>query len=213
MWEFVDKVVYINLDERTDRRNHMEKMTKTFGDKVIRFPAIRHSPGNIGASKSHIAVLKMALENDWKNVLILEDDAEWNDFYVGYGKLKTLVQSDYDAILLGGTAVRYYPHNHKLVNAQCGTAYLVNGHYIKTILACFEEALPKLIETGNGPLYALDMYWKPMQERDNWFVIMPPMVYQVPGYSDIENMEVDYMAFFGVTPKQVNKLSRFPIRK
>jgi hypothetical protein len=201
MWEFVDKVVYINLEERTDRRKNMERVTKTFGDKVIRFQAIKEHPGIVGCVKSHIAVLKMAQDNKWKNVLIMEDDAEWNEYYTGYNKLKHLSEINFDVIMLGGTAVYYYPDSLRLVSAQTTTAYLINAHYIPTLLSNFEEGLVGFMNTSNRQSYSLDMYWKQLQSRDTWFVIMPPLVYQTPGYSDIEQTHVDYVDFFGVERK------------
>ena len=89
-WNFIDKVVYINLDHRTDRNEHMKRMTKTFRDKVSRFSAIRNERGIIGCSMSHIEVLKIAIRENYENILILEDDAEWNEFEQGYITLKKL---------------------------------------------------------------------------------------------------------------------------
>jgi glycosyl transferase family 25 len=206
MWEFIEKIVYINLDERPDRRKNMEKMTKPFGDKAIRFSAIKDKQGIVGCVKSHIAVLKMALDKGWKNLLVLEDDAEWNEYYTGYNKLKHLAELQFDAIMLGGTAVVYYPDTLRLVNAQTTTAYLINAHYIPTLLANFEEGLVGLLNTNHRDSYSLDMYWKSIQARDTWFVIMPPLVYQTPGYSDIEKKEVDYVDFFGVERKPKSTL-------
>ena len=39
-----------------------------------RFEAVKASPGGIGCGYSHLAVLKIAKERGYKNVLILEDD-------------------------------------------------------------------------------------------------------------------------------------------
>jgi len=221
MWEFVDKVVYINLEHRTDRREQMERMTSKFGaDKVIRFPAIQHSKGYIGCSKSHGMVLKMAIENGWNNVLILEDDAEWNDYDSGYEKLLKITQSDYDVVMLGGTWVEHDPSSFRLRYGQTCTGYLVNKNYMSTLLANFEESLANLIRINeqrefilktcnfttniidnfkdNDSLYRLDVHWKHLQPRDKWFVVMPPLVYQTPSYSDIEGTDVDYSDYFGV---------------
>lgn len=192
MFEFIEKVVYINLERRTDRREHMEKMTSVFGDKVIRFSAIEHTPGNIGCSMSHIAVLKMALDQEWKNVLILEDDAMWNKFDIGYPILKKLAAEPYDVILLGGGTTSFYPDTYKLVSSQTSTAYLLNNHYIPILLENFETGLKKLLDTNVKYLYSLDMYWKRLQARDNWFIVSPSLMYQTPSYSDIENKNVDY---------------------
>ena len=191
MWEFLDGVVYINLDKRTDRREHMEKMTKLLPN-VHRFSAIEHNPGYIGASKSHIGALNLALEKGWKNVLILEDDAQWNEFEKGYAKLEALVSKDYDVIMLGSGRASYESSTSKLFSAQSGVGYLVNGHYIPTLLKTFEEGLEKLISTNDVYHYGLDMYWKNIQPHDNWFVIIPSLVYQIPSYSDIVKQYVEY---------------------
>jgi glycosyl transferase family 25 len=193
MWEFVDKVVYINLDSRPDRRAHMEKITQTFGDKVTRFPAIKHEKGSFGCTMSHIEILKYALKKNWGNVLILEDDAEWNNFDDGYAKLEKLVKNNFDVILLGGSTISHNTDTHKLHSALTTVAYLVNKSYIPIILQNFEEGFQQF--QGNPDmrvLYAIDMYWKKLQSRDNWYVIMPCLVYQRPDYSDIEKTNVDY---------------------
>jgi glycosyl transferase family 25 len=201
MWDFVEKVIYINLDERTDRRAHMERMTKTFGDKVIRLPGIKDSWGIVGCGKSHKAALQMALDAGWKNVMIMEDDAEWNEFYPGYHKLENIVKNPFDVVMLGGTAVYYYPENYRLHSAQCASAYLVNSHYIPTLISNLEDALTGLVSTRDRDTYSNDMYWKRLQARDTWYIVMPPLVYQMPSYSNIEERDVDYTAFYGVTPK------------
>ena len=192
MFEFIDKVVYINLERRKDRRKHMEKMTSVFGDKVIRFSAIEHNPGNIGCSMSHVAVLKMAVDEKWRNVLVLEDDVEWNKFNIGYPIFKTLTHNEYDVILLGGGSMHFDSNTYKLYSAQTTTAYLVNQHYIPTLLKNFEYGLKGLIETNNPYEYAIDIQWKQLQARDNWFIVSPSLVYQMPSYSDIEGKNVDY---------------------
>lgn len=191
MWEFLDGVIYINLDKRTDRREHMEQMTKLLPN-VHRFSAIEYDPGYIGASKSHIGVLKLAIEKGWKNVLILEDDAEWNHLEEGYTTLEKLASNPYDVIMLGSGSASYDQTTLKLFSAQTTIGYLINSLYIPTLLKTFEEGLEQLISTNDVYHYGLDMYWKRIQPLDNWFVIIPSLVYQLPGYSDIEKRHVEY---------------------
>jgi hypothetical protein len=150
-------------------------------------------------------VLKMAIENGWNNVLILEDDAEWNDYDSGYEKLLKITQSDYDVVMLGGTWVEHDPSSFRLRYGQTCTGYLVNKNYMTTLLANFEESLANLIRINeqmefivNDSLYRLDVHWKQLQPRDKWFVVMPPLVYQTPSYSNIEGTDVDYSDYFGV---------------
>lgn len=197
MWEFVDKVVYINLAKRTDRNEHMKRVTSVFGDKVIRFEAIE-SPGYVGCTLSHIGVIELAVKNQWKNVLILEDDAEWNEFDINYKKLEALACNPYDVIMLGGVAVYKHP-NDKLISAQTATAYLVDSSYYYKLISTFEEGLKLLKQTGKDEMYANDQYWKKYQSADNWYILSEPcMVYQRPDYSDILNTFVDYRSAFNV---------------
>ena len=191
MWDFVDHVVYINLYRRSDRREHMEKMTSSFGEKVVRFSAIEDSPGYIGCTKSHIGALKLAISNNWKNVLILEDDAVWNDFDNGYERLEKLTSNMYDTILLGGTFLEY-DANYRMTNGVSGVAYLVNNHYFQTLLNNLEEGLALFQkDIYNKEIYSLDRWWNQLQRRDNWYIVSPCLVYQLPSYSDIDNTMAD----------------------
>jgi len=197
MWEFVDKVIYINLAHRTDRDAHMKQMTTVFGNKVIRFEGIRDTPGCIGCAKSHIAVLELAIKENWKNVLILEDDAEWNRYEMNYKKLESIASRPYDVILLGGVAVDKDSFD-RVYSSQTATSYLVQNNYYQTLLSNFKQALAGLY-SGNYRLYAIDQYWKQLQQTDVWYIISDPcMIYQKPDYSDIEHKYVDYRDAFYV---------------
>jgi glycosyl transferase family 25 len=190
-WDFIDKVVYMNLDSRVDRRNHMEEFTKTFKNKVERFSAIHNSVGRVGCAMSHIQVLKDALKSDCKNILILEDDAEWNKFDDSYICLQRLVNNPYDVILLGGGSIRSYSNN-RVEYSQTTASYIVNRHYISTLLQNFEESFEKNIREGPTHENAMDIYWNKLQKTDNWYITHPVYIYQKPSYSDIENKDVDY---------------------
>ena len=200
MFEEIDKVVYINLEERTDRKNQVEKELSIFPpEKVIRFNAIRQQNGAIGASMSHIAAIELAVKNEWKNVLIVEDDMIWNQFEIGYPIYKKLVSNPFDVMFLGSACVQYEPETYRAKYVSTGTAYLVNNHYYQTLLETFKEGLEKFInDQSKHSLYALDRIWMKLIERDNWFVIQPTLCIQKPGYSDIENKVVNYNAQFGV---------------
>lgn len=197
MWEFIEKVVYINLAKRRDRNEHMKQMTNLFGDKVIRFEAIEENPGYLGCARSHIGVLELAIQENWKNVLVLEDDAEWNCIEKSYKKLEALTTRSYDVILLGGVAVHKNTVD-KVYSSQTATSYLIQNHYYMTLLANFKEAYSGLLQEGYGK-FAIDQHWKQLQKKDNWYILSDPcMIYQRPDYSDIEQNHVDYRSAFQV---------------
>ena len=74
---YIDKIIYINLDKRTDRRKEIEEQLDDFGLSYERFPAIYHPFGIVGCTQSHQAVLRLAKERGYKRVWILEDDFQF----------------------------------------------------------------------------------------------------------------------------------------
>jgi len=196
MFEFIEKIIYINLEHRTDRKQQIEDVLKIFpSEKVIRFNAIKQQPGFIGCTQSHIAVLEMAQKEGWKNCLILEDDAIWSNFDNGCVLLEQLVQKPFDVITLG-IAHAKYTSEYKLISGQTATAYLVQQHYYQTLLTNFKESLQGLISTGKYGVYALDQHWKKLQPTDNWYSVIPSLMIQRQSFSDIEKRNVDYSKQF-----------------
>jgi GR25 family glycosyltransferase involved in LPS biosynthesis len=205
----IDQVVYINLDHRTDRREQIEKeLLKIPCQNVRRFSAIRHPHGDLGCSKSHIEVLKLAIQSGWKNVLILEDDMVFREekWDLLYEKM-----TSYDAIVLGGMLPEYNNDSLKLTKCYGTGAYIVNSSYYKTLLANFEEGAKKLELSyypkkqflwsrptpKYAPAYTLDQYWNSLQQKDNWFLVQ--MMYSPPSYSDITEFIEDYTDRFTIT--------------
>jgi len=212
-WDFIDKIIYINLEDRTDRRQEIEQELKNANVpryKILRLNAIRDSPGHIGCSKSHILALEMAIKNGWKNVLILEDDAMWNKFEKGYERLRQLVQEhpDFDVITLGNVGATFDKDTGRLWNAQTTTAYLVNRSYYKVLHSNFEEGLKNLLITKTMKTneerfpyeqkYCLDQYWKILQKKDKWYIVNPALMIQSPSKSSIVGGAVDYTSYFNL---------------
>ena len=76
--DFFDKIIYINLYHRKDRKdqilNEFNKMDIN-ENKIHRIDAVHEKyNGHIGCAKSHIKALNYAKENNYKNVVIFEDD-------------------------------------------------------------------------------------------------------------------------------------------
>lgn len=188
MLEFIEKVIYINLEHRKDRREHIEKQLSCFdSQKIVRLDAIyEKEKGHLGCSKSHAAALKLALENSWNNCLIVEDDAVWNKFETGIITLEKLSNNNFDVIMLGGTAVEYDKNTNKLFKCCCATAYLVNKHYYNNLLNIFNESINFLEKNYIPDVGAIDQIWHSLQKNDNWYIIIPCLMTQIKNYSDIE---------------------------
>ena len=196
-FDFIDKIVYINLSNRIERRNMIEnELSNIISEKILRFNAVVNTVyGAIGCLSSHIEVLNMAEKNNWKNVLILEDDMKWNNFEENYPLLNKLITNEYDVIMLGGTQLNFDKKTFRLRNALTSHAYIVNNHYFKTLRSIFESARhmqiyhtskkKERIDTKKINKYNLDEYWKRLQKKDNWYIVYPILSIQRDGYSDV----------------------------
>jgi len=190
LWEFIDKIVFINLDHRQDRRDVMTKFFEQGGlpaDKIVRFSAVKKKRGAIGCLESHTQVLRMAKNEGWKNVLILEDDLQWINLESGYKQLVELIANpQWDVILLCGWYKEYdFPRVYDSLNTG---AYLVNSEYYDTLLANREWALRNIYKPLNifskVPSYAADVSWKYPMKTGVWYCLYPCICSQIDDYSD-----------------------------
>lgn len=192
MWEFIDKVIYINLDSRQDRRDLMKQLFQEGQipeHKIVRFSAIEWNPGWIGCSKSHLGAVQLAKANRWRRVLILEDDVEWYNFRRGYQKLQQLIKlPNWDVCLLGGW---YCDVEAPRIKASiCAHAYIVNSHYYNTLIQNYQEGIEKRLKSESD-MYNIDTYWIKLQMRDNWIGVINPMCTQTESFSDIQK-KIEY---------------------
>ena len=196
----ITNVLFINLDSRTDRRKHFESQFFEIGFHPQRFAAIQNARGAIGCTMSHIACMEMAIQNNWDHVLVCEDDAT----IINPGQLVHQVNhffqrfnDSWDVLLLAGNNYQPFrqesPEAVRVANCQTTTAYLVRRPYFETLLANFKEGLRKLkAEPAEQPSYAIDQYWKLLQRKDRWYLIVPITVIQRPDYSDVSKQHVNY---------------------
>ena len=195
---FVDRIVYINLDRRPDRKTEIESELKKVGLKNFeRFAAIADDNGAIGCCKSHLAVLKQAKERKYKNILVLEDDFEFLvDKDVFFSEIEKLSTVQFDACLLAYNTPNLYDSDHaflyKIHDAQTTSGYIVQAHYYDTLINCWEEALKKFEETGDEAQYTCDQSWKVLQAKDKWYCFKTRIGKQRKSYSDIQKGTIDY---------------------
>lgn len=121
MFKFEDcHKMYVNLDHRPDRRNHMKSELSRVGIHAERFPAFKTSehkwdanktkvmqnrtPGAIGCHYSQVEVMKISLQNG-KSAFVMEDDLIFCDDF--HDRMKTienfLSNNDWDVFWLGAT--------------------------------------------------------------------------------------------------------------
>ena len=191
----IDKVVYINLQKRPERRQHIEQLLDEYNIESTRFDAIEHSFGLYGCGQSHLAVLKMARDNGWQNILILEDDILFNltkeEFQHNIERLFS-EGPEFDVFMLDINLQRSescpYDWLTRVKYAHCAGAYIVKSHYYQKLIDLYEWALPLLLHTGAHWIYANDAVWGKLQETDQWYTFKEQICRQMAGYSDTKNM-------------------------
>jgi glycosyl transferase family 25 len=193
-------IYYINLDHRTDRKEHLIKEFATLGvNCTTRFNAIRNVNGAIGCTLSHIKVLQDAKINGLPYIMIVEDDIQFTNPELFKNQLTGLLTSgeSWDVILVAGNNLPPYKKVNdfcvKVAQCQTSTGYIVKADYYDTLINNMKEGLVKLMkEPHRHFLYAIDKYWFFLQQQHNWFLITPLTVVQRVDYSDIERRMTNY---------------------
>lgn len=196
----IDKIFYINLEKRKDRREEIEKELNTFGLKYERFEAIE-TPGFgcLGCELSHLSVLKMAKERGYKNILILEDDFTFLITKEEFEKLITMFfheKIDYNICMISYNLLKKtdteYDFLWKSLDVQTSSGYIINSNYFDVLIDLFEKTVPLLNSTKEHWLYSLDQIWKPLQKKDKWYCFKTRIGKQRPSWSDNSNSFTDY---------------------
>jgi glycosyl transferase family 25 len=193
---------YINLEHRTDRKILVEQELTKIGISATRFNAIKMDNGAIGCTMSHLEILQNAQQNKLEHVLIIEDDIKFLNpelFKSNINKFFNTHNNNWDVILFAGNNIPPYTNIDdtciKVSRCQTTTGYLVNGHYIKTLLQNVKMGLTYLLNKPNErSRFAIDKFWFVLQGIHNWYLIIPPSVVQREDYSDIENKVTYYEA-------------------
>lgn len=202
-FDYIDGIVYINLENRIDRKASCSKqLNDIFGEnKVHRIEAVKHKRGRIGCSLSHIKAYQLAKENNWRTMLVCEDDvdfyAESVDIDMHLAKcLHDLYDEEnncdgWDIIMLGGYFAQLSStKHHNLKKTQYATSshcYLIHSNYYDIMMEQFQKSVDLDIQS--------DLCWFPLQKRDLWYVADPIIAGQIVSDSDLIGKEqVDMMA-------------------
>lgn len=199
--ELINKIYYINLDRRTDRRVQIEEELRKMDIVAERFPAIEENHGSVGCARSHLTILHEAKKRGYENVLILEDDFQFliskseleqnlNDFFNSF--------ANFDVVMLSYNLLKFIPEFNRTVGkiliAQTTSGYIINCKFYDKLIKVWEDGLKKLIETEDDKLYSCDQTWKMLQPESAWYYFKTKVGRQRKSYSDIEHKITDYNA-------------------
>ncbi len=202
MSNHIDKIFYINLDKREDRRSEIEDELKKYDlyEKSERITAI-HTPGQgiLGCTMSHLHAIKLAKERNYSNVLILEDDFQ---FTVSKEEFENQLQLffenniEYDVCMISYLLQISQPTEFsflkKVIEAQTASGYIIHSAFYDKMIQLYEWAVPLLAQTNQHWNYANDQCWKKLQPTANWYCFTNRCGKQRAGYSDNSERYNDY---------------------
>jgi GR25 family glycosyltransferase involved in LPS biosynthesis len=202
--EQVDVIFYINLESRTDRKEHfLNEIKKLCIDecKIIRIDAIKHSNGALGCTKTHIKALDLFMANPlWDTCMVFEDDFTFYDtsFKNNNELIKTFFYNftDWGMLLLasnqiGKHSLKTHIDSVELVRySQSTSGYCIHKDSVKEVYENFRLSAQLLEQSNFRSQHAIDVYWNELSIKRYAFV--PNMGYQYNSFSDIEGRLVNY---------------------
>jgi hypothetical protein len=204
------KIFYINIDERTDRKNTFEKHMKKYDLEFERFPAIKDNFGAFGCAKSHLSVLKKAKNNNLENVIIMEDDIAFDiSPEMLDEKLKLIFDNelDFDVFHLSyryriSDDVQEHDYLKKLSYCHYCSCYIINKKCYDEIIDCWEKNLILLSPENLGldlpektARFSCDISFIPLLRKKNWYCFDKPVCVQMNGQSDIVNKYINHYIY------------------
>jgi len=192
-------VIYINLEKRIDRRDHVLTELKKIGvEDATRFKAIELENGALGCSISHLKCLEIANKENYDLVLICEDDIQFLYPELFLKNLSLFINSNihWDVLMIAGNnMIPYLPINDyciKVTNCQTTTGYIVKKSYYNSLIQNFKEGIQNLLKEPVNNEFKIDKYWFKLQRIDKWYLIIPLTIIQKEDYSDIENKVTNF---------------------
>lgn len=195
MVDKIDRVFYINLKKRVDRKQEIEDELNKVGLLEISecFEAIETPGFGIhGCGLSHLNVLKLSKERGYENIIIFEDDfvflVKREEFYE---QIKCFfdLQLDYDVCFLAYNLLKHdttpYDNLYRVLDAQTASGYIVNKKSFDKLINLYEWSLPLLKSTRQHWVYSNDIIWKIYQAKDDWYCFTTRIGKQRDGFSDI----------------------------
>jgi len=191
---YFDRIFIINLEKRTDRKQHCEEQMKLHNFTAEFIDAIdgKDLKGNNymtgpeqGCYLSHRKVWEIVLKENISNALIVEDDFEFHpDFNFLFPKMYEKIPSTYDLLYLGCNS------KHQKSTFINGTTILAENVLALHAYSVSAEIIPTLLNLSMER--QVDVSLAQIQAKNRCYAFQPPLVFQKAGYSDIQQSFQNY---------------------
>jgi GR25 family glycosyltransferase involved in LPS biosynthesis len=201
---YFEKIFYINLDRRIDRKLECEKEFTThqiiaervsatdamlLNDKEL-YPRKYFKHGNYGLLLTNLKIFEEAIAHKYKSILIFEDDVLLIDNFTEYFDIiYPTVPLDWDILYLGGNHVKSPTMVADNVG-RCNLTYTTHAVAFKE--SSYDTILQEIIKL-NDPI---DVLLCKLYNKLNAYTILPSLAVQRPSFSNIEDKFADYTRFF-----------------
>jgi GR25 family glycosyltransferase involved in LPS biosynthesis len=195
-------VYYINLDNRIDRKTHIEHELLTIfnPNNINRICAIANIKGAIGCVLSHILALTTFINSDKQFCFIFEDDFQWLYQADDINKiLNNIFNSKFDIVLLtyNSQTIQFKElHQNNLcriTNGLTTAGYLLTKKFAPILLENYNQCLNFQINDKSNNILPMDVFWWELQNQNyDFYACLPCIGTQYSNFSDIEHNLVDY---------------------
>jgi GR25 family glycosyltransferase involved in LPS biosynthesis len=205
MWtNYFDKIFLINLAKRTDRLEQATEQLNKYNIPFERVEAIEMLDGAEGLRLTMVGVFERAIENNWQNILVFEDDMDIieDTFTEVMEEVVQQMPVGYDLVYLGGQMcslpTTWYWHNMISVrNFYATHAVIYSLKAIKSIMA----------QNFTAPID--NCLVQIIQSKGDCYCIYPLLLSQIISKSDIysDKPEIDWKPYIeGKYYKQIEKM-------
>jgi len=194
--DFFTKIYCLNLDHRPDRWQQCQQQFQHHGLTVERVSAINGhklnlnipgvKSGAMGCSLSHQLAVRLAKQNSYDSVMVLEDDVEFADgLQRQFAEYVQQIPQDWHIIYLGG--------NHQVKPEPVSTnVSRIRFSYAAHAVAFRRPVYDLLLDLSSNLQMPVDVAYAHAQNHCNAYVFTPHLAWQRESFSDIEQTDVSY---------------------
>jgi len=189
---FVDKIYLVNLQSREDRLLESAELLEEYSIPYEVFPAIKDTQGARGLRDTMLLIFNEAIENNYENILVLEDDVSFveppSTFHDTMNNATKQLPENYHLFYLGGQPTAGYSH--------CHSANLLPAiKYFATHAVVYSKQGVKEI-LGRNMDFPIDNWLVDTIQTEGFcYAVNPILCSQRPSFSDIGGQPMDWNPF------------------